>query len=224
MDDDNAYHPSLWNELRTVGKGRIAVLAVRRHVHPPPRCDGFFAKLTNYTLTAGGLAWSRSYAGSASAGQVRWERREMRIDRPRVEPPCSGRVVGFEAGWCDQPTWMTRVFGPRAYCVDMAGFAFDAALLQGRPDLAEPFSFNGRCEQAAHLAKRRGHGKRSSKQPYCTTQGGEDEFLRRLTKTDRAADAHLQPLGNAGRDVLVFHNEYRSAPRALVEPRATCNL
>ena len=109
----------------------------------------------------------------------------------------------------------------------MAGFAFDAALLQGRDDLAEPFPFNGRCEQPEHLARRRrgSRGKRqaaSGKQPYCTTQGGEDEFLRRLTRTDRAGDAHLQALGNAGRDVLVFHNEYRSAPRALREPRAVC--
>ena len=40
MDDDNAWAPELWAELRSVRPRRVGVLAVRRLVSVPPLCDG----------------------------------------------------------------------------------------------------------------------------------------------------------------------------------------
>ena len=105
LDDDNGYHPRLWNELRALRPRRVGVLAVRRGVFPPPRCDGRFLPLINR------------------------QRRTLKIERP-VYDNVTGRFARFDAGWCRRRSWMTRRYGPRAFCVDMAGFAFDAALLQ----------------------------------------------------------------------------------------------
>jgi hypothetical protein len=43
-----------------------------------------------------------------------------------------GHFEGFDAGWC-RGSWMAWLHGKRTYCVDMGGFAFDAALLRGAP-------------------------------------------------------------------------------------------
>ena len=105
LDDDNGYHPRLWNALRTLRPGRVGVLAVRRAVFPPPRCDGRFLPL------------------------VGGETRRIRIERP-VYDNATGAFVRFDAGWCAKKSWMTRKYGARKYCVDMGGFAFDARLLR----------------------------------------------------------------------------------------------
>ena len=42
MDDDNAYHPALWAELRRLQPLRVGIVAVRRGAYPPPPCDGVF--------------------------------------------------------------------------------------------------------------------------------------------------------------------------------------
>ena len=113
FDDDNAVHPRLWDRLRHGGTGRVGVLAVRRAVWPPPRCDGLF---TGSSRTAGG---QRSFNAS------------MRIDRPIF---ADGAFQRFDAGWCDRRQWLARKRGARKYCVDMGGFAFDADLLQNLSD------------------------------------------------------------------------------------------
>lgn len=105
LDDDNGYHPRLWNELRRVGRGRVGVIAVRRGVYPPPRCDGRFLPL------------------------LMGQRRTILIERPLYDN-VTGAFVRFEAGWCKKRSWMVRKYGARKFCVDMGGFAFDAALLQ----------------------------------------------------------------------------------------------
>lgn len=52
MDDDNAYHPSLWQELRRLRPMRVGVFAARRGSYPPPSCDGVFADLGTCTPRA----------------------------------------------------------------------------------------------------------------------------------------------------------------------------
>ena len=143
------------------------MLAVRRGVFPPPRCDGRFLPLLSR------------------------EKRTLKIERP-VYDNATGAFVRFDAGWCGGKGWMTRRYGRRTFCVDMAGFAFDARLL--RPLRGELWTYTG--------------------------HGGESEFIERLLPGGRPDD--LQPLANCGRDVLVFHNEWRVAPVAMVEPPAKC--
>ena len=169
LDDDNGYHPRLWNELRRVGSGRVGVLGVRRGVFPPPRCDGRFLPL------------------------IGRERRVLKIERPVYEN-ITGRFSAFDAGWCKSRSWMVRRYGPRRFCVDMGGFAFDASLLRGVQ--GEPWEYTG--------------------------HGGESELIARLLGPS-AHGGHLQPLGNCARDVLVFHNEFRIVPVAMVEPPAVCD-
>lgn len=172
MDDDNAYHPSLWAELRRLRPMRVGAFAVRRGSYPPPSCDGVFDVL-------------RAESG--------WKFREHMIERATYEPQ-TGRFTGFEAGWCDPGAWNWQKLGPRTFCVDMGGFAFDAALLR---HMDEP------------LWNYTGHG-------------GETEFISRLLPGGVAED--LQPLANCGQDVLVFHNEYRTLPVAIRRPRTLCGL
>ncbi|KOO35747.1 galactosylgalactosylxylosylprotein 3-beta-glucuronosyltransferase i-like protein [Chrysochromulina tobinii] len=107
MDDDNGYHPSLWNELRRLRPMRVGVFAVRRGAYPPAKCDGTFDVLK---------------PGSG------WKYREHMIERPTYDAT-SGRFTGFEAGWCDPDAWNWNKQGRRDFCVDMGGFAFDARLL-----------------------------------------------------------------------------------------------
>jgi hypothetical protein len=45
MDDDNAYHPYLWDEIRRLRPMRVGVFAMRIHISPRPPCDGIFPTL-----------------------------------------------------------------------------------------------------------------------------------------------------------------------------------
>ena len=147
LDDDNGYHPRLWNALRSVGDRRVGVLAVRRGVFPPPRCDGRFLPL------------------------IRGQRRTLKVERP-VYDNVTGRFARFEAGWCLKQSWMSRKYGPRTFCVDMAGFAFDASLLLALE--GEIWTYQG--------------------------HGGESEFITKLLGA-HATPEDLQPLANCGQDV-----------------------
>ena len=147
MDDDNAYDASLWAELRTLHPMRVGVFAVRRHVWAPEHpevvispCDGHFSRLR--------------------PGQMR----EQLIERPTYLH--DGRFGGFESGWCDPSSYKWRKVGPRKFCLDMGGFAFDAALLM-RVEGA-PWRYSG--------------------------HGGESELVERLLPNSSAED--LQPLAN----------------------------
>ena len=172
MDDDNGYHPSLWTEMRRLRPMRVGVFGVRRGSYPPPACDGVFDVLL---------------PGS------RWKFREHMIERPTYDAG-TGRFAGFEAGWCDPSAWTWQKRGPRTFCVDMGGFAFDAALLHG---VAEPiWNYTG--------------------------HGGESELISKMLPGGIAED--LQPLANCGQDLLVFHNEYRTLPVPVLRPRQPCGL
>lgn len=174
MDDDNAWHPSLWDALRALRPMRAGVLAVRRAMWGKPMwfgpvsCDGTFR------------------ANSTAA-----QKRTHWIERPRYNA-VTGAFEGFDAGWCDPSSYVWRHVGRRTFCVDMGGFAFDAALLQHV--VGPPWNYSG--------------------------HGGESELLEKLLPGGRPED--LQPLANCGQDVLVFHNEYRTFPLALRQPPARC--
>lgn len=170
LDDDNAYHPFLWDEIRRLRPMRVGVFAVRRSIYPPPPCDGILPTLPHAHFTT----------------------RQHLIERPTYDD--QGRFDGFEAGWCDPKGWLWARHGPRTFCVDMAGFVFDASLLQHVP---EP------------LWNYTGHG-------------GESEFIGKLLPGGVPED--LQPLANCGRDLLVFHNEYRTVPRAVWRLPTRCGL
>ena len=210
MDDDNAYHPLLWDELRTVRAGRVGVLAVRRRVHPAPRCDGSFGQLKRYRV-------DDPFSHLAPWFNHTWgEKRVMLIDRPVFDEQ-TGKFVRFDAGWCRPDSFMVQRYGRRTYCVEMAGFAFDSALLWQRIEggaETDVWTAGRRC-----AAGRRGPDQNREEHKHCTNQGGESELIERLIGSQPQA---LQPLANCGRDVLVFHNEYRVLPRALLAPKARC--
>ena len=147
MDDDNGYAPSLWSELRRLRPMRVGVLAVRRGVYPPAGCDGVFESLHH----------------------TRWTHREHMIERPTYDN-ATGHFLGFESGWCDPGAWLWSHEGPRTFCVDMGGFAFDAALLQR---VSAPRVWN------------------------YSRHGGESEFISALIPGGVAED--LQPLANCAR-------------------------
>jgi len=165
MDDDNGWHPRLWNELRRVKPMGVGIFAVRRGVYPPPRCDGS-------TDRYGTRSW-----------------RTQLIERPLYDG--FGRFFGFRAGWCKNGVMVQR-HGARKFCVDMGGFAFDAALLQRVR--GEPWNITTKPNQ------------------------GESRLIEMLLPSGLPED--LQPLANCGRDVLVFHNEWRSVPLAISHPKA----
>ena len=174
MDDDNGYHPSLWEELRALRPMRAGVLAVRRAMWGKPMWYGLAA-----------------CDGTFRANNTADKRRAHFIERPRYNAE-TGAFEGFDAGWCDRTSHVWRHVGRRTFCVDMGGFAFDAALLQHV--VGPPWNYSG--------------------------HGGESELLEKLLPGGRPED--LQPLANCGQDVLVFHNEFRTFPLALWQPPARC--
>ena len=173
MDDDNAYHPLLWNELRRVGKRRVAVLPtrVRRFDRPPS------------TLCHEGTSLQDAINPN------RWL-----VERPLYDR--RGTFERFVAGWCADPTsYMVKKLGPRKFCVDMGGFAFDALLLQQ--------------QQSGGGGGGRGSSGGSSDALWnYTGRGGESEFIEWLLPRGSAAQA-LQPLADCCSTLLVYHNDYR---------------
>lgn len=170
LDDDNGYDSGLWSELRRVGPRRVAVLAVRRGVFPPPRCDGRFLPLLS--------------------GQ----RRTLKLERP-VYDNATGRFVRFQAGWCGRRSWMSRRYGVRRFCVDMGGFAFDAALLRALE--GDLWSYQG--------------------------HGGESELIEKLLgPSGRPED--LQPLANCGQVRRALHSTASTArqPKTWMSCLAAC--
>jgi len=131
------------------------------------------------------LAWRTSPAGGPLS--IAWPaalRGEMVIEGPVYAP--GGRLRGFSAGWCGE-SWHSYQYGARFFCVDMGGFAFDAALLQRIEGV--PWNYAGRRRRGSNVTEWR---------------GGESEFLEQLLPTGYPED--LQPLANCGHDVLVMHN------------------
>ena len=113
------------------------------------------------------------------------------VERPVYAP--DGRLRGVNAGWCQSSSGhsiITHLLGPRFYCVDMGGWAFDAALLRGFKGV--PWSYPGRRP-------------RGTKSNATVWRGGESEFLQQLLGP-HAYPEDLQPLANCAHDVLVIHN------------------
>ena len=139
--------------------------------------------------------------------------RERQVERPLYDR-ATGRFGGFQAGWCYGDGFLSQTYGPRRFCIDMGGFAFDAALIHERAG-GPPWSFNGSFDRSDASVR--------------TWRGGESEFLATLITFPE----ELQPLLNCGLDVLVYHNGLRThwrqserKPfRGLVQrPMAACKL
>ena len=109
---------------------------------------------------------------------------EMVIEGPIYAP--GGSLRGFSAGWCHDSFYKYQ-YGPRFFCVDMGGFAFDARLLQSVKGV--PWDYTGRRRRGTNATEWR---------------GGESEFIEQLLPNSYPED--LMPLGNCGHDVLVMHN------------------
>ena len=197
----------------------------------------------------------------------------MRMDRQGlVERPLydgAGRFEGFDAGWCHAGGWSEIRLGPRFFCVDMGGFAFDATLLwsQHTPiadgddtmlsdhasrsnasgggvnkvaTRAKPWDYLGTLKYMPFVVRRYQHHQRQRERrrqqrtprgaatiqltPKLPTlpvklewRGGESEFLQALMP--RGFPEDLQPLGNCGHDVLVYHNGFLAKTSADVRER-----
>ena len=112
---------------------------------------------------------------------------EVVAERPLYAP--DGRLRGFSAGWCQTgQSLMAYVLGPRFFCVDMGGWAFDAMLLCKLAGV--PWSYAGRRKRGTNTS---------------VWRGGESEFLQQLLGP-LAYPEDLQPLANCAHDVLVLHN------------------
>ena len=125
-------------------------------------------------------------------------RGELGLERPVYGP--DGKLRGVMAGWCQSTSGHSMaayLLGPRFFCVDMGGFAFDAALL--RTVEGEPWDFPGRRHRLTNNT---------------IWRGGETEFLQQLLGP-HAYPEDLQPLANCAHDVLVIHNaaDYPSSHR-----------
>jgi hypothetical protein len=189
LDDDNEYDPRLWDELRRLQPRRVGVVSVQLE------------------------------DASKDARRRRRKPSERWIDERRVERPiydrATGAFGGFAAGWCYGDGQLSQLYGPRRFCIDMGGFAFDASLIHSKTD-APPWSFAGSIDRT-----------KSSDKPG-TWRGGESEFLLSLISFPE----QLQPLANCGLDVLVYHNGYedeaQSVQRPFVglrqSPHPTCKL
>ena len=111
---------------------------------------------------------------------------EVAIEGPVYAP--GGRLKGFSAGWCSESFYKFQ-YGPRFFCIDMGGFAFDASLLQHV--VGVPWNYAGRR-------------KRGGNSNVTEWRGGESEFVEQLLPLGYPED--LQPLANCAHDVLVMHN------------------
>eukprot|EP00908_Phaeocystis_cordata_P019213 Transcript_3071.p1 GENE.Transcript_3071~~Transcript_3071.p1 ORF type:complete len:517 (-),score=86.82 Transcript_3071:47-1597(-) len=225
MDDDNGYHPRLWPALRAVGPGRVGALAVRRGVYPPPDCSGMVNR--------------RWYLHHTTVCVF--------VERP-VYDERDGALLRFDAGWCAyERSFLVRKHGPRrnaALRLDpmhrppderlvLRPHAFGPRLRRrllpghgrfcirrGAPEAAAPRHL------AAHLAlrgarRRIGAGGAAARAAgRCAGLGLQPPagFSSASGPHVGTAPEDLQPLANCGRDVLVFHNEFRSAPRAILHP------
>ena len=85
---------------------------------------------------------------------------ETVVEGPIYAP--SGKLRGFTAGWCRDSLYKWQ-YGPRFFCVDMGGFAFDAALLKHVKGV--PWSYAGRRKRGSNATEWR---------------GGESEFIEAL--------------------------------------------
>ncbi|EOD16956.1 Glucuronyltransferas-like protein [Emiliania huxleyi CCMP1516] len=126
---------------------------------------------------------------------------EGRINPAVLEGPIydlDGRLHELRASWCGS-SWTALQLGGRYFCIDMGGFAFDAALIHARAGPLWPY---------------RGRPHRPGYATGWTNRGGETEFIEALLPDGFPED--LQPLGRCGAEMLVFHNGLHVTPKKLV--------
>ena len=137
-----------------------------------------------------------------------------------------GHFRSYIAGWCYQ-SHAAALLGPRLFCIDMGGFAFDATLLHGRASPLWPYA--GRRVRAKRGRRRkREAGPLQASSWRIDWRGGESEFVQALMPSLLPED--LQPLANCCHDILVLHNglgRNRTDHRAwvpTVNARVTCGV
>ena len=126
------------------------------------------------------------------------------LERPRYDE--HGRFNGYDGGWCHGDGWTASHLGPRFFCVDMGGFAFSAELLQRKRGKLWDYNGTKKLPKLRHSRRRRGRDRAPAAPSRIEWRGGETEFLESLIPDAFPED--LQPLGNCGHDVLVFHNGF----------------
>ena len=120
--------------------------------------------------------------GARRVGVLAVQLQRFRMGEIKTERPLyatNGRFLQFKSGWCYGSN-LALSHGPRRFCVDMAGFAFDAALLRGRQDPlwkyvgSHYFAAFGTATSGSRLEVT-SHGTTVS--GGATWRGGESEFI-----------------------------------------------
>lgn len=218
MDDDNSYAPALWDELRTVRPGRVAVFTVQMDRH------GFLERAL-YDAAGRFVGFDAGWCRAGGWSEIRLGPRFFCVD-----------MGGF--AFSSELLWSTAM--PLAKHTATGGTEGGGNLVATR---SKPWDYRGitkwtpvmakamakRQRQAAKRTQRTQRVSRQSGPPVSSAafahhlpvhapegsarlpiriewRGGESEFLQALMP--RGFPEDLQPLGNCGHDVLVYHNGF----------------
>ena len=237
VDDDNSYATALWDELRTVRPGRVAVFTVQMDRH------GFLERAL-YDATGRFMGFDAGWCRAGGWSEIRLGPRFFCVD-----------MGGF--AFSSELLWSTAM--PLANHTAAFGAGRGGNLVATRP---KPWDYRGIMKwmpvMAKVMAKRRRQAAKRTMQRVRRQQsgpplrlaslarrrpgvppeaspplpvriewrGGESEFLQALMPGGFPED--LQPLGNCGHDVLVYHNgflaEHSHDPKHASEEREAHRL
>ena len=229
-DDDNSYAPALWNELRTVRRGRVGVLSVQMDrfaflERPLYDGDGRFKGFDAGWCQAGGWSEVRlgprffcvDMGGFAFSSELLWtaaaplangtEALEALDVSSRAGAPIVPMLASSQSAGPGPGQRVGNVVAARSNPWEYGG------ILKWMPPTPKNVNQRRRrqrqYQQRQQQRMRRPHYHRQQQQqaePHLEWRGGESEFIQALMPNGFPED--LQPLGNCGHDVLVYHNGY----------------